>query len=625
MGLAASQARFLGITARKNACELRSMEIAQERLSISNQLSQASQNYMTSLNATKLIWNPERTDDFVFQLDYTSMTRPSVYNDYQLQLLTNIKGQTVLDTSFYDALRNASFTGIDGASHSFDDYSHGGIERSTDNFIKFIDILKEEGVLNNAQVQQINAAIRYQNETDANGNLLHPRAKVYLPDNGFGACMSTAAEIYSTDVIGLCEYVDEITNIHGSQFLNDLYETYGSNPLAPTPYDNANETIRLLNFDDFDSVIYNLNGKGVSVVTSAITSHSSSLSEIRNHMAPTNWDNVSSDWVNQQEFNFADVMGNNTLALVGWRAYNSGAEWAAGMDANYTGFVTAIDAFVDNLVNIAKNFFEYDSDEDSLALERTRRIIENLYKNADGSLRTTDANYTTSSGGLSAYRNYFMPILQTGTINGDSNYALLLDLANFAQAFFTEYENQRTAGATQYNVSPNGDLDPGHENTYLVTEDPLYCFDYVDAGTSIPNGEIAQILNYYSQMFNQICVKGFVYNPAVDDADKMQNMIKNGSLAVSSIGDDNYFYQYDYMAYGIGGGYFTEVPDEDAITLAEAEYKVKQAQLNAKEEELSVDMQNIEAELAALSTEYDTVKNLINKSVQKDFTTCGGG
>ena len=38
MGLAASQARFLGITARKTSCEYKSTEIAQQKLEITNQL-----------------------------------------------------------------------------------------------------------------------------------------------------------------------------------------------------------------------------------------------------------------------------------------------------------------------------------------------------------------------------------------------------------------------------------------------------------------------------------------------------------------------------------------------------------------------------------------------------------
>lgn len=639
MGLAASQARFLGITARKNACELRSMEIAQERLSVSNQLSQASQNYMTSLNATKIIWNPEHTDDsYIYQLDYASMSRPNYFNDYQLQLLTNIKGQTVLNNAFYDALCGKAFTKADGTTFDFASaLSDGGgqIERNIDNFRTFIDALNEQGIVSNTQYTQMIAALNYQ---DTHPNSAH----VYHPENGFGVNGSALKQVYSTDLMGLCDYIDDITT-YGDTYLDDLYDTYGSNPLAPTPYDTASEIVSLLNFDTFLSQVSGTGG--ISVVKNACTRQPAEkyiYSYIRgndNHLGDHYLDNnddgtADADWSHPQEFNLADALGSNMLALVGcdytWNNNSS--------TANYVGYLNLIDSFVDNLEQIAKKFFEFTGVNDEEALERTRTVIETLYKNVDGTLRTTDANFVhndnngnevhdsddTYMGGIPDYINYCIPVTQEDNISNSAithvqGYAL--SLSNLAQAFFTEYENQRSLGTSGYFIAGSSGY-TGDCN--LVTSSPTYVFDYIDAGTSNPDGEVSQILNYYSQMFNQICEKGYVYNSAVDEPEKLQNMLKNGYLAVNTIGDDNYFYQYDYLAYTIGSGYFKEVPDENAITSAEAEYKVKQAQLNAKEEELSVDMQTVEAELAALNTEYDTVKNLISKSAQKDFSTCGG-
>ena len=45
MGLATEQARFLCITARKADCEYKSTEIAQQKLEITNQLSNVSADY----------------------------------------------------------------------------------------------------------------------------------------------------------------------------------------------------------------------------------------------------------------------------------------------------------------------------------------------------------------------------------------------------------------------------------------------------------------------------------------------------------------------------------------------------------------------------------------------------
>ncbi len=111
MGLAASQARFLGITARKNSCELRSMQIAQEKLSITNQLTQISEDYQKSLDATKLVWDSEFiTDGSIYDVSYDLLMQPSVLNGYSPQLLTNTRNQVVLDSQYANALKSINNT-----------------------------------------------------------------------------------------------------------------------------------------------------------------------------------------------------------------------------------------------------------------------------------------------------------------------------------------------------------------------------------------------------------------------------------------------------------------------------------------------------------------------------------
>ena len=87
-------------------------------------------------------------------------------------------------------------------------------------------------------------------------------------------------------------------------------------------------------------------------------------------------------------------------------------------------------------------------------------------------------------------------------------------------------------------------------------------------------------------------------------------------MFISSLNTDGYFYQGAYTL----NGYVAEVTDEEAIAQAEMEYELTKTKLNYKEETLDVKMKNIDTELSALTTEYDTVKNLISKNVEKVFT-----
>ena len=101
MGLAASQARFLAITARKNNCELQSMQIAQEKLSITREQQKAAQEYQDSLSATKLVW--DTVDDDVYDLSYDVLMKPTALNEYDPYLITDSQGKLVLSTSMFNA------------------------------------------------------------------------------------------------------------------------------------------------------------------------------------------------------------------------------------------------------------------------------------------------------------------------------------------------------------------------------------------------------------------------------------------------------------------------------------------------------------------------------------------
>ena len=174
MGLAASQARFLGITARKNACELRSMQIAQEKLSITNQLSKISQDYQNSLDATRLVWDSDYIiDGSIYDVNYDLLMHPSELNDYSPQILTNFRNQVVLDNRYANALENLQVN-VGGTLVNMQDLKLGGTSRNQTNFVGFLTALNQNGILGTTKYDAILQAL-----TDSSGTL-------YRPDNGLG-------------------------------------------------------------------------------------------------------------------------------------------------------------------------------------------------------------------------------------------------------------------------------------------------------------------------------------------------------------------------------------------------------------------------------------------------------
>lgn len=148
----------------------------------------------------------------------------------------------------------------------------------------------------------------------------------------------------------------------------------------------------------------------------------------------------------------------------------------------------------------------------------------------------------------------------------------------------------------------------------MVTDNPDYSYVMKDPGAV--DNEVLLKADFYMQIYNNICINGWTKNPDIDsDPEYLEQMLKSGHYFITSLNLDGYFYQNRYNELET----ILEIKDTDAIARAEAEYTSKKAKLTYKEDQLDLDMKNLDAEISALTTEYDTVKNLISKNVEKVF------
>ena len=107
MGLAASQARLLTITARKADCEFQSMKLSHEKIALSRDMERISDEYQNAMNQTKLIYDYYGTGTSDMSLTYGLLMTPSVYNDYYPRLLTDKSNRVVLSGVYASAARAA--------------------------------------------------------------------------------------------------------------------------------------------------------------------------------------------------------------------------------------------------------------------------------------------------------------------------------------------------------------------------------------------------------------------------------------------------------------------------------------------------------------------------------------
>lgn len=572
MGLAASQARFLGITARKNSCELRSMQIAQEKLSITNQLTQISEDYQRSLDATKLVWDSEYiTDGSVYDVSYELFMQPSLLNDYSPQLLTNNKNQIVLDTQFANALRKAGSVGyklVNGeqVSASFEDFKTGGATRNLANFKKFLKSLNEGGIVSQNNLDKMLAALGNK-ETSSN----------YNPENGLGANITEKFTANSMNLATMKSYIEKITDPN-SKYRNDIEERHAKGEINDAAYEQIKKLADILNFNTADP---------------ADPSKSIQFGQyIKNN--PTLKKDTS---ISDPNFNMADLL-NKEVTLKSTNPAHMGEALGKFME-NIYGIMTGFLAINKNSVD--KDYIDY-------AMDQVCKLAGMKWDRTNHKASNFDAGNAYNTGDPASKH--------TGLIkNGDS---YQISLSNILKGTLTYFEKAVEGFDSGYKVETTDEKKT--ENSFYVTQDPGYYYFIKNPEALNIDNETQLMLDYYAQMFNQICAHGWTEEPLVSDPENLKNMLKNGRLFTSVLSSDGNFYQAPYTR----NNFIAEVIDQDAITRAEAEYKTKQLKLSAKEEELNIDMQMVDAELSALTTEYDTVKQMISKGVEKGFSTLGG-
>ena len=107
MGLAASQARLLTITSRKSRAQFENMRLSHQKLALSRNLTDLSNEYQNSLNQTKLYYDFYGVNSTDTPLTYNMLMSASSINDYTPTLITNNQGQVVLSTPYAAAAKAA--------------------------------------------------------------------------------------------------------------------------------------------------------------------------------------------------------------------------------------------------------------------------------------------------------------------------------------------------------------------------------------------------------------------------------------------------------------------------------------------------------------------------------------
>ncbi len=618
MGLATSQARFLCITARKADCEYKSTELAQQKLEITNQLSDISANYANAMNSTKLVWKNDLVEND-YGLTYNLLMTPSAANDYNPYMVTTSSGAIVL-TSEYAAAAKAA--GISKA---------GGIA-SADGRDKFIAALVPGGIVTQDTANSIMTTDYVATKLD-DGTLKIDKADTSNSTGNVG--WNSGAGMGSTpldknSVDGMDKAALILSDLIGKQTVDwaKLLIT-SSNKVTSAEY---NATIK--DYDDqIDKAKKALQTADASLDSNGVhnadyTAKKEALEALQSAKATFIEDAKKNGIVDVTRDKFQ--MDNNSIHDTGFTIVSNGT---ITYDEDTIKKMTIGDLLSSNVVLMTQNqsadkmsdyatklmesiaqIFGYRNSGHGLnvdsasneALEYAMTMVKNINLKAsnaitDGS-KVDDKAMTNNSAYKNANDYNRIGTGKSGTVSYQA-----VNVSNLLASFLTYFDNYMNGNASSYVAGKRVDT------SSFVTDDRNYRYFGEASGTE--TSQKAKLADFYDQLYNNLCEKGWREDSALQDNEYLENALKTGRYAMSSLHEDGYFYQTRYNE----TGYIVEETDSDAIARAEAEFTQKKAELTYKEDAIDMKSKKLDAEISSLSTEYETVKQLISKSIEKTF------
>lgn len=645
MGLSASQARLLTITSRKSDCEFQSMRYSHEKIALSRNMTDISNEYQNSLNQTKLVYDFYGTNDRTTPLSYALMMEPSIMNNYMPMLSTNTAGKVVLDSKLAAAAKAAGIP------------SEGlGTLPAQTVRNKFLQGLYDYNVITNAQKENY-MNINY-NQNIGNGNIDPIQQNVTTK-----VSYTDLLNMFGTDDFAF-SYQDFSVN-NGEKIQIKAKEKDGANGNDPRTYINSDDDSGSVKFYDMESQESGSTSTYYDISKSCFVSYSDiNANSVNNSQLITLKDILEGnyEYYGRIRYNQGTGFGNS------YKQYNNGhIEYALMQeisnceiwDKMMSMFESALG--VDNpasemalqyAMDETKKLYDFDtiinSNSDNSGKYNGIAAIKSYWAGGHGTVSSQVNNRSdkqTVFGQVAVpakdYIGYYIQTTNTqysGTYPSAKTYeAVAINVSNIARAFLTYYAEAMTGFEDpSYKVDNSscrvtdyeGDGDPITEGGVRTVADSRligqrdkdgnvkntsFTFDVV-TDTSVNTGD-ALISSFYDAMFNQICQRGWVENDKVRDNDYLQEMYKNGMMFLTTCTDDGFYWQGNYSA----NSYIKEVTDEDAIARAEAKYNTEKQKINHKEEIIDLKMKNLDTEISSLSTEYDTIKSLISKNIERGF------
>lgn len=153
------------------------------------------------------------------------------------------------------------------------------------------------------------------------------------------------------------------------------------------------------------------------------------------------------------------------------------------------------------------------------------------------------------------------------------------------------------------------------QNMIANTGEPKYA--WVDENDTSNTGNADAKAQWYTNMFNRM-KQGFkaIENGLASSSEWIEFALESGLVRLEQVDKS---FNWKSLDYRTCSSITEETENSEAVTKAEAEYNRAMKDIDAKDSIYDMELKNIDTEHTALQTEYDTIKSVISKNIDRTF------
>ena len=655
MGLAASQARLLTITARLADNELRSQTINNAKMRLATQSAQASDEYVSALNNAQMMFS-NTTPDGLTQSQALSFNALTQYSPYNTQYgIINTAGQIMVseeDAKIFEGCNNNLETFL--KAHN--------LEWETtlfDNNGNDYDITKKSGGL------QEKLTSFYGTGDNEIGYLFAGKSNSELK-NIYLDSLSQESSIEKLNYsIAAKNFRSEVTNIYKSTIDEFVKSLFGDDPSAKLKEIKDNllkQDLSYIKNELLTNTVYGLNSINKYLVDGKdknwqIKIESLNYYNVGESTSTAGFAKVTKDSAIDLSKSSIDLEYGVTITKIGnnYTVTNPATEakmlYNGAEKSSLTG--TNIKEMLENIVLIPNERKKVVTEKDANNNEATNEITQSSYsyyvkdseaypvilknkENKEGAIEFESKDKVIKS----LLNDYFSSIQAQGTfdpfkyLSNSETSSNILTAYNNAKNAFKKYGLELEmpddlAYLSDFDKLVSKEHDSIKNNTNPYFKSVLNCYmadkmldvlgepkyTWIDASDTANTGNAEAKAKWLTNLFNRM-QKGYkvLENGLAKSTEWLEYALESGLVTMEQVDLSQNWNALDYKSCA---NIFEQTDNSAAVAKAEAKYNRAMNDIKQKDSIYDLQLKNIDTEHNALQTEYDVIKGVITKNIER--------